>query len=135
MTYTAPDPRPLYNAIIARLVAQTGRPIGDAEAPDPASLPYAVVYPMIDELPHPSVSDPLQTVDDAFQVTCVGSNRESAQVMQRLVRAALLGWTPSIEDRSTYPIQPLSMSGVERDDNAQPPVFFSTDRFFARISG
>lgn len=135
MTYTAHDPRPLYDAIIARLIAQTTRPIGDAGEPTSTATPYAIVYSLSDAPGEGPLNDPTQVLDDAFQVTSVGVSRQQAQWMQQKVRAALLGWTPTISGVGTFPVQPLSSSGVDRDTAISPPVYFTTDRFTARLSG
>ena len=135
MTYTAHDPRPLYDALVARLETATTRPIGDGEEPDDTTEPYAIVYSLSDEPPEGPLDDPTEVVGDAFQVTCVGSSRRQAQWMQQKVRAALLGWTPTVAGVGTFPIQPLTGSGVDRDTAVSPPVFFTTDRFIARLSG
>lgn len=135
MTYTAHDPRVLYDALIARLETETARPIGDAEAPADTTEPYAFVSPLIDEPSEGPLNDPTQVVDDAFQVTCVGESRRQAQWMQQKVRAALLGWIPTVAGVGTFPVQLLSGSGVTQDSSVEPPVFISTDRFTARLSG
>lgn len=135
MTYTAHDPRLLYDALIARLIAQTLRPIGDAAEPTSTALPYAIVYPLTDEPHDGPLNDPTQVTDDAFQVTAVGGSRRQAQWMQQAVREALLGWTPTVTGFGTYPVQLLTGSGLERNTAVEPPVFFTTDRFTARLSG
>jgi hypothetical protein len=55
--------------------------------------------------------------------------------MQKEVRDALLGWVPAVAGFGTFPVQPLSGSGVTQDASVQPPVFITTDRFTARLSG
>jgi hypothetical protein len=135
VTYTAHDPRLLYDAIVSRLGTSTGRPIGDAGEPSDTSTPYAIVYPLIDEPHDGPLDDPTQVVDDAFQVTCVGVSRQQAQWMQKQVRDALLGWTPTVSGFGTFPVQLLSGSGTSRDTEVSPPLHFTSDRFTARLSG
>lgn len=133
MVYTAHDPRLLYNAIATRLASETSRAIGDAQAPD-GTLPYAIVYPLTDNPGEGPLSDPHQVANQVFQVTCVGANMDSAQVLQKNVRAALLGWAPTVAGFGTFPVHLLDGSGVLRDDNVQPPLFTTADRFVARVS-
>jgi hypothetical protein len=135
VTYTAHNPRLLYNAISARLASETGRSIGDAVAPEGADKPYAVVYPLTDGLGEGPLSDPHQVIDQVFQVSCVGHSMDSAQVLQHAVRSAILGWTPTVSGFGTFPIHLDSGSGVLRDDDVRPPVYFTSDRFTARLSG
>lgn len=135
MTYTAHDPRLLYDDLIDHLETSTGRPIGDAGEPSDTSTPYAIVYPLTDEPHEGPLNDPTQVVDDAFQVTCVGVSRREAQWMQKEVRDALLGWTPTVAGFGTFPVHLLSGSGVARDTAVSPPLFITSDRFTARLSG
>lgn len=134
MTYTVHDPRLLFDAVIARLETQTSKPIGDSQAPSDTSTPYAVVYPLTDEPGEGPLDDPHQVANPAFQVTCVGDTREQAQWMQKEVRDALLGWSPTVAGFGTFPVHLLEGSGVLRNDAVQPPDFSSSDRFWVRLS-
>lgn len=133
MAYTAHDPRLLTNAVSTQVASVTGRPVGDAEAPT-GTLPYSVLYPLTDSPGEGALDDPHQVANEVFQVTCVGASMDSVQVLQKNVRTALLGWSPTVAGFGTFPIHLLDGSGVTRDDDVQPPVFVSTDRFVARVS-
>ena len=133
MTYTVHDPEPLYAAIATRLASHTTKSVGLGEAPSGAaasvaSEPYAVVYPLSERFDG-SLADPHSIDIWLFQVTCVGGSTSHAQVMQRLARAALLGWAPTVAGLDTTPIRIASGSGILRDDSVQPSLFYSTDRF------
>lgn len=133
MAYTAHDPTPFYAAVAARLASQTGKAVGRGEAPAGAvtnvSLePYVIVYPQL-ELFEGSLSDPHIIDEFTFQLTCVGGTMAHAQWMQHASRAAVLGWSPTVAGLGTTPIRLTLGSGIARDDDIQPPVFYSTDRF------
>lgn len=126
-----PEPAPLHQAIIDRLRTSTGKNIGEAKAPANDTLPYGVFYPEDDERTEGSLSDALQIVVWAFQVTCVGSGMFQATWMQHKVRTALIGWTPTVTGVGTTPIELLNGSGITRDDalSGNPTFFYSTDLF------
>jgi hypothetical protein len=127
----------VYDAIVARVAAETGKPVGDARAPteDPAAgpHPYAVVYPLDDG---DIWDDPAQSglnVVGGFQVTSVARHRGGAQWMQSAARAALVGWAPPVAGAGVVvhdgsgPILP--------DDTFSPPLFTVTDRFALWLAG
>ncbi len=133
MTYTAHNPGPLYAAIVTRLETQTGAAIGRSEAPTGAAkalgtTAYAVVHPILESF-EGSIGDPHQIDVYLFQVTSVGGSAAHAQAMQHAVRAALVGWAPTVTGRATTKIRLADGSGIARDDGVQPPAFFSTDRY------
>lgn len=136
MPYTVPEPAPLYTAILARLRTSTGKEIGEAEAPPNNVRPYGVVFPLSDENTEGALSDPLQVVTFAVQVTCVGEGMAQTQWLQHRVRQALIGWIPTVAGVGTTPIELFQGSGVTRDDalSGNPTLFYSTDRFSARTS-
>ena len=134
MTYTAHDPRLFYAPIVAQLAAATGKAIGEAAAPADVTTPYAVVYPLPDLGGEGPLTDPHQVVVWGFQVTGVGRTMEEATWMQHKIRAALLGWAPTVAGLGTTPIHLDSGSGILRDADVAPPLFYSTDRFAVHTS-
>lgn len=130
---TIPEPAPLWQAIIDRLRTSTGKSIGEADAPALVgrTSPYGVFYPSDDERTEGSLSDPLQIVVWAFQVTAVGTGMFQTAWFQRAVRAALIGWKPTVTGVGTTPIELLNGSGITRDDalSGNPTFFYSTDLF------
>jgi len=134
LPYTAHDPRVFFAAIVTRLVTSTGKNIGLAEAPAVTTYPYAVVYPLVDELSEGVLNNPTQAVTWAWQVTCVSDGPDGAQVMQHLARTALHGHIPVVTGLGTTPIELADGSGILRDDDVQPPLFYTTDRFIALTS-
>lgn len=130
MTYTVHDNADLAAALITRLVSETARQVGDAEAPDTPVTPYCVVYPLPDLASEGPLPDPTEQVASQIQVTCVGSDRDEAQWMQSKVREALLGWTPTIPGVGTFPMDLAQGSGVTRNPEHKT-LFYTTDRFRA----
>lgn len=109
MTSTTFDRRPVTTGLIAMLEAVAsatvvrtlaghpppGKIIGDARAPDPVPgetycrLPYAVVYGLPGgQVGHTWVGDEMASL--TYQVTCVGDQRDQAEGMADLIRAAIL---------------------------------------------
>jgi hypothetical protein len=113
VTDTAWETRPLYAAIVTRLVTQTGKEIGKAKAPADSTRPYAFVSPVAG-IAEGSLSDSHQIAGQLFQVTSVGGDLDEAQWMQYKVRQALMGWTPSL-------------TGATRIQMDQPDLSLGTD--------
>lgn len=135
MAFTALDPRTFYDAIESRLTSETGMNIGVVEEPtvtldsnSKLTDPYAILYPL-SENPFGPLSDSSESAEWRWQVTCVGRDRIQAQWMQQKVRAALLGWTPTVSGLDTHAVLLLDGSGIERDRDFTPHRFYSTDRF------
>lgn len=136
MPYTVHDPQTFFAAIVARIAASTGKQVGFAEAPANNTLPYAVVYPSLDEDSEGALNDPTQIVVWAWQVTCVSDGAAGAQWLQHKVRQALHGHSPTVAGVGTTPIELAQGSGITRDDglSGNPTLFYSTDRFIAYAS-
>lgn len=134
MTYTAHDTEAIYDAILAHLISETGRDIGDAKRPDDSTTPYAVLYPGPAVNLEGGLNNPTQVRDGEFTVTSVGRDRSEATWMQTKVKEALLGWTPTIAGVGAYPIQLSYDAEVRRDPDPQKTLFFAPDRFVAGIS-
>ena len=136
MAHTVHDTQTFFAAVVARIVASTGKTVGLAEAPDNNTMPYAVVYPLGDESSEGSLPDPTQAVTYSWQVTCVSDSAAGAQWMQTKTRTALNGFTPTVAGEGTTPIELADGSGITRDDalSGNPTLFYSTDRFIALTS-
>lgn len=126
--------RPIYATVTTRLTTQTGKAVGQAVAPK-SDAPYAVLYPWPDVFREGGLSDANQITVTRFQVTCVGDTMEEAQWMQHKVRAALIGWVPNTAGITATPVELDDDSGVLRDDDRTPPVFYTTDRFRFWLTG
>lgn len=134
MAHTVHNPKVFYAAILARLVASTGKQAELGIAPEVPVLPYSVVYPLNDDETDGSLSDPTQAVWWLWQVTAVSDSGAGAQLMQYRVRQALQGFIPTVAGVGTTPIELADGSGLDRDDRVQPTLFFTTDRYTALTS-
>jgi hypothetical protein len=136
VTYTAHDPRLFYDAILARLIAQSiARGLGSGAG---LTAPYAVVFPL-DEDGDPTevgtLADAHESTWFAFRVFSVGTSTlpgggaSQALWMQQKVRSALLGWKPTVAGISLGRIERDGGFGLRRDDDVQPPIFDIADDF------
>jgi hypothetical protein len=130
MTYSAHDPRLFYDAILARLTAQSvARGLGEKPSDDP---PYAVIFPL-DEDGDPTEVGTLADAHDStwfsFRVFSVGTSGEQALWEQQKVRAALLGFKPTVSGISLGVIERDGGFGLRRDDDVQPAIFDVADDF------
>ena len=120
--------RLLTNAVIAAL-ATGGDRIGDAQAPTDSTRPYAVVYPLF-------VTDREGPLGDfqadgwyEYQVTSVGDTRMQAEWMNDRTTGKLLAAGLSTTGFATGPVKMTNDVGVERDDDVQPPIYYSIQMF------
>lgn len=129
---TAFDERTFYAAIVTRLGTSTGKNIGLAEAPANVTTPYSVVWPLDpDDDPdsYGDLSDAHAAQLYSWQVTSVGATTDEALWMQQKVRAALLGWSPTVSGLTCAEVERSGGQGLTRDDDLRPPVFYAIDRF------
>lgn len=120
----------IYDAIVARLKAQTGKPIGDGRAPvnpEKGPFPYAVVYPQPDNEVWDDPSLSATNVVGGFQVSSVAKHRGGAQAMKQKVRTALIGWTPAVAGAGVIVLD--AAGPLLPDEEFSPPLFFIPDRF------
>ena len=139
MTYTAHDPRTFYAAIDARLtstinVGGSALSVGTGEAPADAATrtPYAVRYVLAeDDDPEArgDLADPHRGTLFSWQITSVGKTEDEVLWLMQKVRAALLGWTPSVSGLQCSAIEKDGGDRIARDDGVQPPLFRGVDTF------
>lgn len=136
---TVLNTRSVTDAVLTRI--QTAVTCGDADTPTHDQLsdgrpsaPYAVLYPLPDLDGGGALSDGHQWAMRHFQVTVVGGTRQSCEEGQMDVREVLMGWSPSVAGLSCGKVELDDPTGVDRDDDATPPVFFTTDRFRLFVS-
>ncbi len=109
-------------------LAGTGRPVGDGTGKGLA-LPYSVLYEVAGGSLGGPVARPYDDADQMYQVTSVGSTAEQARWMADKVRAALLGSVWAVAGRSTMRVGLDVTSGLLRDDDVQPPLYYCADRY------
>lgn len=129
---TAFQQRPIIDAVVARLVSETGKNIGEAVAPSSTTLPYAVVYARGEDS-DPEVHGTLDDAHDStffeWQVTSVGETQDQALWMTDKARTALVGWTPVVSGRTFGEVEVSLAQPVTRDDDVSPPRFYGVDEY------
>lgn len=120
----------LTEAILS-LLQTTGFDIGDNTAPDSPSFPYAVLYSIGDTERSGDMARRSIDAVEEYQVTSVGETRRQAQAMGDRVRstvtkAALVA--VGVSGRKINYVDPTH-EGIERDEDRQPPLFYSIDTF------
>jgi hypothetical protein len=138
-----PTERTLALAFVTVLAAELGatkvgygkRPSGGGWAsptPSPTTpfAGYAVVWPG-----GTTASGPVAGHNDdgaqGVQVSYYGSSGEQADAMRDRGREAILSGTFTVTGRSVNLVELADSSPLTRDDEVQPPVFQSVDRFLA----
>lgn len=137
MAYTTHDLRLVYDAIVSRLTTETGKNIGDTQAPSVLTYPYAVVYHLDEEVApelRGTLGDPQQSTELEFQVTSVSDTARSARWMANEARIALSGWAPTATGMTLGKVSLQAGSPTIRDDGVQPPVFYSVDRYVVFVN-
>lgn len=106
-----PDRRPVTEALVAFLAAQTGKPVGRATAPlaadgTPAAPPFAIVYPLPGgDTWGPTYDGPDEGAALPYQVTAVGLRADQAEWLADKVRQAMVR-------RTNGALTPLAVAGL-----------------------
>lgn len=81
----------------AALAVVTTKQIGFAEPPtadelggQPLTVPYAIIYPLVEAEGESSMDDPNDSEDLVVQITCVGESPRQAAAMSNRVKSAML---------------------------------------------
>ncbi len=84
-------PRHLLDAaLVSMLATVTGKQVGLSRiVGDPATLPYAIVYPLPSGRGSGSFAHPEEDRDYQYQVTCVGEDPKQASWMSQQVQEAM----------------------------------------------
>lgn len=125
---TVAELRPHLEAVITHLENHAdGFAIGDGEKP-PGSIPYAVIYVTPGGRLDGPVSDPEADLELVVQATCVGGNQgEALWVRDRVVRIFKLPF--HVVGREVTRVRVGGPTGVDRDDDHQPPLSYATPLF------
>lgn len=129
MSYTSPPTYPHLVAIIDVLEAE-GIRVGDHVAPRSADgnivTQTAVVYmgagPIV-------AQDLIQSDNEAlvrFRIITVDSTAQGAADLADRVAGILRANPLVVTDRFVFTVRPDTMGAVERDDDVQPPMFYSS---------
>ena len=116
--------RIVTDAVLSTLEANWTR-VGDAQAPEDDTLPYAVLYPIDESDMDGDLAAAQRTGWFEFQITCVGETRESSSQLGDKLRDALLASSPAVAGYTLGPWLKVVSDTVNRDDDVQPPVFYS----------
>jgi hypothetical protein len=114
------------NAVI-QFLESLGLAVGDAEAPE-QDPPYVVVYPIPGGDTTGTLANPDDDVVLVYQVTCVGTDRRQAEWLADKAFALVAG-DLAVPERRVLRVAPDMHGGVQRDDQATPPIFWSAPRF------
>lgn len=96
---STPPRRKVTRALRDLLIAQTGRPIGVVDVPDPEpgriapESPYGLVYPINDGGFWGGMGAPESSAEFTYQVTSVGDRDDQVEWLADKVREVLLGRT------------------------------------------
>ena len=118
--------RLLTDAVKTQLEAAAGTfLIGDATAPADDTRPYAVLYPMDDNLRDGDYQDTQRTAWYEYQITAVGDTREQAEGLADLLRTQMLSADLTPAGFRMHPFEKVVGLITDRDDDVQPPLFYS----------
>lgn len=129
----------LLTDAICHALTVAGLLVGDGEAPTghgwqgtPGAstfVGYVTVYELTGGVLDGTIGRPDDDAAVVYQLTSVGHDRRQCKWVADKARAALLGAVLSLADRSVMRISSDMLGGTTRDDDVQPSVFFSPDRY------
>ncbi len=111
-----------------------GLSVGDGVAPTstPAGSGYVVVYSIAGGITEGSLEDPRSDAAPTFQVTSVGTDPRQVRWLVDRVRSLFNVAVPATlsDGRKVIWLDfPTASASIIRDDDVQPPKYFSPDRF------
>jgi len=122
-------------AVLALLTADTSLKVYDGLVPvnpstgKPPTRPYVVVYAPTGRSTVSNLTGQSGDLSASIQTTCVGDTAESCRITARRVKAALLDVRPVVVARVSYPIRHEDSQPPRADQDVQPPVMYSIDRW------
>lgn len=90
---------------------------------------YCILYPTGGGGVDGPLGRPREVVTTVFQVTCVGATRQQTDFLRDRVRDALFSKTFSVPDHTVLNVTLDMPIATIRDDDFQPPTYYSADRF------
>ena len=118
----------LTTQIVAALEA-AGLTVGRAVAPAGATPPYVVVYPLTGGTFDGGLDAPNDDARPTYQLSSVSANAQQCEWLADKARTAMVSASLTLTDRTVQKIDPVFTGGVIRDDDVQPPLFYSPERF------
>lgn len=122
--------RELTGAVVAALEAadlNVGRGIKPDSVPDGEG--WVIVYPLTGGSFDGATDDPWGETLAPYQLQSVGATPEQCEWIADLARSTLMGASLSLTGRKVIQIAAAFSGGVLRDDDVQPPVYYTPDRF------
>lgn len=122
-------------AVLALLAADTNLKVFDGLVPAnpdtgaPPARPYVVVFAPPGRAAVFNLAGQSGDISASIQTTCVGDTAESCRITARRVKAALLDVRPVVVARVSYPIRHEDSQAPRVDNDVQPPVMYSIDRW------
>lgn len=123
---TPVDRAPHTDAILG-VLETAGYRIGDGQAPEDNTLPYAVLYPLVAST-NGTLDNPDEDLAYECQISLVGKTRPQVENLADEIRDTIMNTPLVIAGRSVFRIQPV-YGAVRPDDDVQPPLFFIPDRY------
>lgn len=130
--------RTITAAIISTLTS-AGLEVGDGEAPDGVGwqgspgasnfTPYVVVHATTGGRFDGPIGQPFGDAYVDYTLTAIGATQQQAQWVNDEVYEALTSTALSVSGRSVSLVRPDVEGGAQRDDDAQPAVWFSPTRW------
>lgn len=130
--------RTLTDAIVFALTS-AGLAAGDGEAPEDAGwqgapansdfVGYVVVYELSGGTADGPIGTPDADAETLYQLTSVGRDRRQCKLVADQARNVLMSAQMSITDRTVMRVSIDMLGGTIRDDDVQPSVMYSPDRY------
>ena len=120
----------LHTAAVIAKLATGPKPVGDGKAPAGADpqVGYFTVYPITGGSTGGTLAGPQDDAELIYQVTCTGSTREQVEWLVDKARELLLAGI-AVTGRRIPRIWEVTNPGVFRDEQQDPPVFWSPAQF------
>lgn len=129
--------RLVTDGVVAAL-EDAGLTVGDGEKPagggwvgtagQSGFVPYVVVYPLAGGTVDGPIDGPAEDAYPLYQITAVGATRAQCEWAADTARDALLAGF-LLAGRRVAHVQVDMLGGTRRDDQNQPPLWYSPDRY------
>lgn len=124
-------------AFLALLTADTNLTVYDSKVPTDLTTtgklparPYVVMYAAVGRSTVFNLAGQSGALEASIQTTVVADSAESCRIAGRRVKAAVLDVVPVIVGRVSYPIRHEDSQPPRADQDVQPPVMYSVDRWY-----
>jgi hypothetical protein len=115
-------------AALRGLLTGAGLSVQDGGTGDPVA-PCVVLWPSPGKVQPGSLGDPTSYLAADVTTVCCGATTDQAMWVADKVTATLTRATPTVTGRTPQPIECLSETAVQRDDDLAYPLFFTSMRW------